>query len=346
MDVSHTTDSHQHRSIAGPTFAVGDRKISRSASTPDKLVVSEFQQLHGTTGVHRGAYPPRGQHSSLRLDDRFPTVRLPGVEIAQADCLAVMKALPDRCVDLIVTSPPYNIGKEYEHRRKLDDYLSWCRDWLSELHRIARPSASLWLNLGYCEVAHLGRAVPLPYLMWNLSPFYLLQEVVWQYGAGVASRRAFSPRNEKFLWFVKNADSYTFNLDAVRDPNVKYPNQKKNGKLKCNPLGKNPGDVWYFPKVTSGANRASPERTAHPAQFPLAVVDRIVKACSNPGDLVFDPFMGSGTTGEAAIINDRLAAGSEARADYVKIAQDRIKRAIDRRDARRSQLQLVLGKQC
>ncbi|MBL9150363.1 MAG: site-specific DNA-methyltransferase [Phycisphaerae bacterium] len=277
------------------------------------------------------------------LEGPFPVVRLPGIEIAQADCLAVMRGLPDCCADLIVTSPPYNIGKEYEHRRTLDDYLAWCREWLRELHRIARPSASFWLNLGYCEVAQRGRAVPLPYLMWDLSPFYLLQEVVWHYGAGVASRLAFSPRNEKFLWFVKDADSYTFNLDAVRDPDVKYPKQKKNGKLKCNPLGKNPGDVWYFPKVTSGANRASPERTAHPAQFPLAVIDRIVKACSNPGDLVFDPFMGSGTTAEAASANDRTVAGSEMRADYVKIARDRLMRAIRRRESERSQLHLVLG---
>lgn len=258
--------------------------------------------------------------------------------------MSVMRGMPDSCVDLIVTSPPYNIGKEYEHRRSLEDYLGWCSEWLHELHRIAKPRASFWLNLGYCEVETRGRAVPLAYLMWNRSPFYLHQEIVWQYGAGVSARRAFSPRNEKFLWFVKDPETFTFNLDAVRDPNVKYPTQKKNGKLKCNPLGKNPGDVWYFAKVTSGANRASPERTAHPAQFPLAVIDRIVKACSNPGELVFDPFLGSGTTAEAALLNGRRAAGSEIRPDYVKIASARLERAMRRRDSEQSQLQLRLGK--
>jgi len=102
-------------------------------------------------------------------------------------------------------------------------------------------------------------------LLWDRSPFYLIQEVVWNYGAGVACRHQFSPRNEKFLWYVKDPNNYLFHLDKI----VKYPNQKKNGKLKCNPLGKNPTDVWQFPKVTSGKKRSSIERTAHPAQFPV-----------------------------------------------------------------------------
>ena len=111
---------------------------------------------------------------------------------------------------------------------------------------------------------------PLLNLLWDRSPFYMIQEVVWNYGAGVAGRTMLSPRNEKFLWYVKNSLAYTFNLDAIRDKNVKYPNQKKNGKLKCNQAGKNPSDVWQFPKVTSGAKRSSKERTPHPAQFPVA----------------------------------------------------------------------------
>ena len=99
----------------------------------------------------------------------------------------------------------------------------------------------------------------------------------------------------------------------MRDPNVKYPRQKKNGKLKCNPLGKNPTDVWHIPKVTSGTNRSSKERMPHPAQFPMAVVERIIRACSNPGDVVFDPFVGSGSLIEAALRNGRQAVGFEIR---------------------------------
>jgi adenine-specific DNA-methyltransferase len=175
-----------------------------------------------------------------------------------------------------------------------------------------------------------AKAVPLSYLLWDRVPFYLVQEIVWNYGAGVAAKRSFSPRNEKFMWYVKNPDQYTFDLDAVRDPNVKYPKQKKNGKLKCNPLGKNPTDVWQVPKVTSGTNRSSKERMPHPAQFPVAIIERIILACSKPGDVVFDPFVGSGSLIEAALRNGRQAVGFEIRQDYVGIAARRISRFLDR----------------
>ncbi len=140
----------------------------------------------------------------------------------------------------------------------------------------------------------------------------------------MAARNSFSPRNEKFLWYVKREDDYTFNLDDVRDPDVKYPKQKKNGKLKCNPLGKNPSDVWLFPKVTSGTDRASPERTEHPAQFPVAVIERIIRACSNSSDLILDPFMGSGTTAVVASGLGRPVLGFETTARYMEIAIRRL----------------------
>jgi len=227
-------------------------------------------------------------------------------------------------VDLCVTSPPYNIGKEYERPLPLDSYIRWVGEWATEVARVLKPNGSFWLNLGYVPVPERGKAVPLAYLLWDKVPLYLVQEVVWHYGAGVAGRHYFSPRNEKFLFFVKDPDDYTFNLDDVRDPDVKYPNQKKNGRLKCNVLGKNPTDVWHFPKVTSGQQRASRERTPHPAQFPEAVIDRIVKVSSNPGELVLDPFSGSGTTALVSCRNKRQAIGIELRPDYVEIAEARV----------------------
>jgi len=125
------------------------------------------------------------------------------------DVMETLRTLPDSCADLVLTSPPYNIGKEYETRRELEEYLHWCGEWMREIHRVTKASGSFWLNLGYLEVPGRGRAVPLPYLLWDRSPFYLLQEVVWQYGAGVAARRAFSPRNEKWLWFVTRYETLT-----------------------------------------------------------------------------------------------------------------------------------------
>lgn len=243
------------------------------------------------------------------------------------EVLEVLRTIEDDSIDLVVTSPPYNIGKEYESKLQLEEYVAWCGRWLAELFRVTKPTGSLWLNLGYVDVPGRGRAVPLPYLLWDQSPFYLIQEVVWHYGAGVAARRAFSPRNEKWLWYVKDAANYYFDLDAVRDPNVKYPRQKKNGKLKCNPLGKNPGDVWIIPKVTSGLGRASPERTAHPAQFPIAIVQRIIRACSREHDLVLDPFAGSGSALVSSLLEERRAVGIEIRPDYCTIAERRLRKA-------------------
>ena len=255
-----------------------------------------------------------------------PAHRGDGFLIYQGDCMEYLQRIDPGSIPLTVTSPPYNIGKEYESICDINDYIDWCESWIRQVHRVTSDDGAFWLNLGYVSLADRAKAIPIPYLLWDRVPFYLLQEIVWNYGAGVATKHSFSPRNEKFLWYVKNPDEYVFNLDEVRDPNVKYPNQKKNGKLKCNPLGKNPTDVWQFPKVTSGKDRSSKERTPHPAQFPIAVVDRIVKACSVPGDVILDPFLGSGSMIEAALRNDRLAVGFELNAKYVELAANRIQR--------------------
>ena len=257
-----------------------------------------------------------------------PDFEAPAVMLYQVDSLTAMPTLTDELIDLTVTSPPYNIGKEYEIPMPLESYLEWTEEWIRQVYRLTVPTGAFWLNLGYIEVPQRGRAVPIPYLIWDRVPFYLVQEVIWNYAAGVATKRMFSPRNEKFLWYVKTTEQYTFDLDAVRDPNVKYPNQKKNGKIRVNPLGKNPTDVWQVAKVTTGENmtgrRASPERTSHPAQFPKAVIDRIIKACSKPGEVIFDPFVGSGTTAVSAAENGRLAIGFEIKGEYLKIASRRL----------------------
>lgn len=265
------------------------------------------------------------------------------VVIYNMDCREGMRRLNENSVNLCVTSPPYNIGKEYERPLVLDAYLDWCQEWIEDVYRVVNRNGAFWLNLGYIAKCGRARAIPIPYLLWERIPFFMIQEVVWNYGAGVAARHSFSPRNEKFLWYVKNENDYTFNLDAVRDPDVKYPNQKKNGKLKCNPLGKNPTDVWTIPKVTSGTDRASEERMDHPAQFPVAVIDRIVSACSKEGEIVLDPFMGSGTTAEVALSRGRHVIGFEISDRYVRTAGERICSYIARRDRAAAQKRLFVG---
>jgi adenine-specific DNA-methyltransferase len=263
-----------------------------------------------------------------------------GFIIYKNDCLDVLRALGRSRVrvDLTVTSPPYNIGKSYEHVRAVDDYIHWSAAWTSAVHGVTTPTGAFWLNLGYLHVPGKGRAVPIPYLLWDKIPFFFLQELVWNYGAGVTAKRSFSPRNEKWLFYVADESQYTFNLDDVRDPNVKYPNQKKNGKFRCNPLGKNPSDVWQFPKVTTGAKRSSKERTAHPAQFPLGVVERIVKVSSNLGDIVLDPFSGSASTGIAAVGTGRVYIGVEKSEEYCRMSVERVERFLSMRTEAQRQL--------
>ena len=269
-----------------------------------------------------------------------PYFQAPNCLIYHLDCLDAMTKLPDEWVALTVTSPPYNIGKEYEQKLPLENYLTWCEQWIAEIYRLVRPDGAFWLNLGYLSIPDRAKAIPIPYLLWDRIPFYLIQEIIWHYGAGVAGRKFFSPRNEKFLWYVKNIDNYTFNLDHVRDPNVKYPNQKKNGKIKVNSLGKNPTDVWEFPKVTSGKQRSSQERTPHPAQFPIAVIERIIKAASNTHEIVLDPFMGSGTTALVALDLQRPVIGFEITKDYCQIAANRIDNFLTQKTINESQLSL------
>lgn len=244
--------------------------------------------------------------------------------IFNEDCIGAMRKLPSDFFDLIITSPPYNIGKEYEEKLSIEQYIEWSGKWISEVHRVTKPQGAFWLNLGYVPLEGKAKAIPLPYLLWNKIPFFLMQEVVWNYGAGVAAKKTLSPRNEKFLWYVKNQDSYTFNLDEIRDPDVKYPNQKKNGKLRCNTIGKNPSDVWQIAKVTSGMQRSSVERTPHPAQFPMDLIERLVKGFSNESDVLMDPFMGSGTTAECALHENRYVIGFELRKDYCSHIKDRL----------------------
>jgi len=243
-------------------------------------------------------------------------------DILVGDCLERFAEIESGSVAHVLTSPPYNIGKPYEATLPLDSYLLWCRRWLAEISRVLTPTGAAWINLGFVEVADRGTAVPLAYLLWPLIDLYLVQEVVWRYENGVACKRRLSPRNEKLLWLVRDPASCRFNLDDIRDPNVRYPQSRRHGRLRYNPLGKNPGDVWHIPKVVAG--RSSPERTGHPTQMPLALAERVVLACSTAGDLVLDPFAGSGTTLVAAIRHGRSAMGIERDAAYAAIAERRL----------------------
>jgi adenine-specific DNA-methyltransferase len=253
-----------------------------------------------------------------------PVYRKNQVVIYCCDCLEALRVLPPNIFDLTVTSPPYNIGKPYEEPVPLPEYVHWSAEWIAEVCRVTAPRGAFWLNLGYVSVPHKARAMPLPYLLWNHIPFFLVQEIVWNYGAGVAGKTFLSPRNEKWLWYVKDPKNYVFNLDPIRDPDILYPQQKKRGKLRCNTIGKNPSDVWQIAKVTSGTNRSASERTKHPAQFPLDLINRIVLGFSNEQNWLLDPFIGSGTLAISALNHGRKVVGFEIRKDYCEMAAERV----------------------
>ncbi len=253
--------------------------------------------------------------------------------IYNMDCERALSILKEVSFASTITSPPYNIGKAYEQIMPLDDYVNWLAEISKDIYRLTNPDGSYLLNIGYLSIPDKGRAVPISYLLWDKSPFYLNQEIIWHYEAGVSAKRYLSPRNEKILWYVKDKDNFTFNLDAIRDPDVKYPNQKKNGRLRCNTIGKNPSDVWNIAKVTSGKDRSSEERTSHPAQFPEDLIKRLMLGFTNEEDLVLEPFLGSGTVGAVAVELNRRFLGFEIDKVYCEIAKRRIFRKIQERES-------------
>ena len=249
-------------------------------------------------------------------------------EAYHGDSLNMKSVVDKNSLDLIVTSPPYNIGKEYEEVMELEDYLDFMQKWMDKSITALKSNGSFWLNIGFRKESNGNQYIPWEYDIYPIIKdklgISLVQQVIWHYKAGVNCKYRFSPRKETWLYCVSNLDDYTFNLDDVRVP-AKYPNQKKNGEKKVNPNGKNPGDVWDIPKVTSGKGRAPPERTDHPAQYPEDVIERIIKASSDPGDVVFDPFLGSGTTMKVARDLGRSCVGIELEEEYLEdIVQNRV----------------------
>ncbi len=245
----------------------------------------------------------------------------------QGDCLDLLPQIPAGLVKLVVTSPPYNLGKPYETRLDLDEYLSQQRKVIEACVHVLHERGSVCWQVG--NYVRNGEIVPLDialYPIFTSLGLHLRNRIVWHFGHGLHASRRFSGRYEVILWFTKS-DEYKFDLDAVRVPQ-KYPQKRyfkgpRRGELSGNPLGKNPGDIWEIPNVK--ANHV--EKTIHPCQFPVELIERLVLAMTDEGDWVFDPFMGVGTTAIAALIHRRKAIGAEILPEYVQIARERIRLA-------------------
>ena len=241
------------------------------------------------------------------------------------DNLEFMSTLDDGTFKLIVTSPPYNLGKTYERDRlSCNEYIDWQSRVIAECVRLLHDNGSICWQLG--NYVQDGEIIPLDALLYPVFASHglkLRNRIVWHFGHGLHCTRRLSGRYETISWWTKG-DDYTWNLDPIRVPS-KYPGKRhfkgpRAGELSCNPKGKNPSDVWVFPNVKSN----HPEKTSHPCQFPVELVERLVLSMTNPGDAVLDPHIGVGSSAIAALMHGRVVYGCDIVDEYVAIAHDRI----------------------
>ncbi len=249
----------------------------------------------------------------------------PYYQIENKDNLSFMRGLKDESMHLIITSPPYNLGKEYEKKRSQDCYIEEQVATIAEAVRLLHPQGSICWQVG--NYVDDGEIFPLDILLYQKFKDHglkLRNRIVWTFGHGLHCQKRFSGRHETILWFTKR-DDYMFNLDPIRIP-AKYPDKKhfkgqKKGELSGNPLGKNPSDVWDIPNVKSN----HVEKTDHPCQFPVGLVERLVLAFTEKDHNVLDPYMGVGSSAIAALKNERNAFGCDTMPEYIDIAKNRIK---------------------
>ena len=231
------------------------------------------------------------------------------IRIITGDAVQEMQKLSSASVDLVVADPPYNLGKDYGNNHDIkgfDEYLAFSRNWLREAHRLLKPDGTLYVFMGFRFISYLYD------ILDRELQFFFNSWIVWHYTQGMGKTKGFSPRHDDTLMFTKS-EKPKFNLDAVRVPQKYYRDRN-------NMRGANPGDVWEFSHV----HYCNGNRQTHPTQKPEGLIERMVLASSVAGDLVLDPFAGSGTTLRVCQQLDRKAIGIEINPDYVTIMKDRL----------------------
>ncbi|MFH2004677.1 MAG: site-specific DNA-methyltransferase [Bacteroidota bacterium] len=252
------------------------------------------------------------------------------------DTLNFLETVPNDTAKLIITSPPYNLGKEYENKTAIETYLDFQDQVIDQLVSKLRTDGSICWQVGnFVEDSEVFPLDTLYYSHFKKHGMKLRNRIIWRFNHGLHASKRFSGRYETILWFTKS-DNYTFNLDSVRVPS-KYPGKRhfkgpKRGLPSGNPLGKNPSDVWEFvakewdeefwdiPNVKAN----HPEKTIHPCQYPIELIERCVLALSNEDDWVLDPYCGVGSALIASLKHNRKAAGVDKEQEYVTVAKQRI----------------------
>ncbi len=286
---------------------------------------------------HPLKYNERSNNGIWRVQSQYdPKAQ---VVLYLGETLRLLKKIPSNSIKLIMTSPPYNLGKEYETRVSLRAYLVTQKPVIQELVRVLANDGSICWQVG--NFIERGEVYPLDTYYYDIFKDFglkLRNRIIWHFGHGLHATKRFSGRYETILWFTKS-DNYVFNLDPVRVKS-KYPGKRhykgpNKGKPSSNPKGKNPSDFWNdivlaefekgiidIPNVKAN----HPEKTLHPCQFPIELVERFVLALTNVNDWVLDPYAGVGSTLIASVKNQRRAIGAEKVKNYILIARNRLRR--------------------
>ena len=235
--------------------------------------------------------------------------KTPKFDIRQGNAIELFQEISDDSVDLIIADPPYNLGKDYGNNHDLEDfdeYLKFSRTWLSQARRVLKDNGTIYMFMGVRFISYLYD------IMERELQMFFNSWICWHYTQGMGRKIGFSPRHDDILMFNKSSD-YTFNLDAVRVPQKYY-------RTRNNMRGANPGDVWKFSHV----HYCNENRQDHPTQKPEGLIERMVLASSNEGNLVLDPFSGSGTTLRVCQQLDRNCIGFELNPKYVSMTKERL----------------------
>jgi len=262
-----------------------------------------------------------------KISNHFDTTQR--IVLYSGDCLKLLNQIPSNSMQLIITSPPYNIGKEYESRLQLSAYVDQQSQVIQECYRCLSPQGSICWQVGnYVKDSAIIPLDTILYPIFHDLGMQMRNRIIWHFEHGLHCSKRFSGRYETIMWFTKT-NEYKFNLDPVRVPQ-KYPGKKhfrgpKSGQYSCNPLGKNPGDLWIFPNVKSN----HVEKTKHPCQFPVELVERLVLSMTDEEEWVLDPFLGVGTSIIAAIRHSRRGAGAEIVDEYITLARNRINQELN-----------------
>jgi DNA modification methylase len=316
--ISTVVAGGKSRELAGTLFGVSGRYVQEAKwlRGQDRQLFDEV--LSGQRTLPRAKAEVRRRHKARLLKTKAAAHPRAGeFEVRKVDCLDGLDALPRHAARLIFADSPYNIGVDYGRGEKADrlprqKFLSWCGDWMAACYEALAPDGSFFVLINREWVIDFGDLL-------RTESFHLRNLIVWHETFGVYERDNFASNARYLFYCVKDPQRFVFHADAVTEPSLR---QTVYGDKRAHPNGRTMGNVWQIPRLVDNAAERVP---GFPTQIPLALVRRAVECCSDPGDLVVDPFNGSGTTGEACVRTGRKYLGFDINADYVAKATRRLR---------------------